>query len=135
MGDNNMIWSVNQNGTITSAFSGKCFQADDLDGGYLSTCSESKDQRWVVRGTSGKQQIASAAGKFIRRGAPPQPPRPPQPVGELVFDVTSLGWTTAQVRDLWSHQDLGAQSKITVRLSGDGDSRLFKLTKAPEQVI
>jgi len=130
--DNNMIWSVNRNGTITSAFSGKCFEAGELAGAYLTTCTGSHLQQWRLQGSSGKQHIVSAGGKCITRGSSPQPPEPPQTPGQLTFDISSLGsgWEAALVRDLWAHTDIGTLSKITVRLNGDGDSRLFKLTQA-----
>lgn len=51
---------------------------------------------------------------------------------EQAFDVkSSLGWANgAKVRDLWAGKDLGTMSTITAQLTGDGDSSMFRLTKA-----
>ena len=50
----------------------------------------------------------------------------------LVFDVkASLGWQNgAKVRDLWSKRDLGTMMTIQGQLTGDGDSSMYRLTKA-----
>jgi len=132
---NNMVWSFNENGTITSPFSGLCFQADDLEGGFLSACTGSSAQKWKVHGSVGKQLIVSADGHCITRGAPSPPPYPPQKPGELSFDVSILGWKAAKVRNLWSRADLGTLSTVTVKLHGDGDAMLIKLTQDMEEQI
>ena len=50
--------------------------------------------------------------------------------GGLQFDVKKeLGWDSANVRDLWAHKDLGNMKVIAVRLQGDGDAAMYKLTK------
>ena len=40
------------------------------------------------------------------------------------------GWAKgAKVRNLWTKEELGVLTKVTARLSGDGDSAMFRLSK------
>jgi len=123
----NMAWHFNASGAITSIFSEKCFEVAAEGGGSLATCNGSQAQRWRLRGIPGRQQIVAETGAgCISRAERPEVNAAEQ---DLVYDVkASLGWETAAVRDLWTHKDLGVMTKIAVRLAGDGDSRLLKLT-------
>ena len=44
--------------------------------------------------------------------------------------TSSLFGTGAKVRDLWRKKDLGTMTAITAQLTGDGDSSMFRLSKA-----
>jgi hypothetical protein len=130
-------WRFNANGTITSVFGGKCFEIKTGGGGHITTCTGSASQSWKLVGEKGTQQIKLAAGadsQCVTRGWAPKalsaamPPATTAPA--ITFDIASaLGWSAAHVRDLWLHKDLGSMASITVQLSGDGDSKMFKLTK------
>jgi len=120
---NNMAWNLNEDGTITSLYSGMCFTLDAASGGRLAKCTGDASQRWSLKGDSSHQQIVSSDGACVTNG------QQPQPAGQLIFDVTALGWQAAQVRDLWDHKNFGLQTKISVELPmGDGASRIFKIT-------
>ena len=122
----NMAWQFNKNGTVTSTWSGLCFELEGS--GTLAACNGAPRQKWKVVGQPGKQQVVSATNKYscISNG------EPPEPAGKMVFDIaSSIGWKSAKVRDLWLHKDLGVFSKLSVSLAaGNGTSKLFKLTKA-----
>lgn len=121
-----MAWQLHKNGTITSIYSGLCFELEG--GGTLAACDGSKRQQWTVQGSQGHQTIRAAGNKYscISNG------NPTEPVGKMVFDVPSMiGWPKAHVRDVWAHKDMGSMASIAVSLAaGNGTSMLFKLTKA-----
>lgn len=97
---------------IVSVSSGQC----------ITDVSKSPDNLTYhddVRGTRATSQPPASGGTIVS--------------GEtLVFDVkASLGWQNgAKVRDLWSKRDLGTMMTIRGQLTGDGDSSMYRLTKA-----
>ena len=127
-------------------------------GGSLATCNGSKSQHWDIRGGSSKQQLVSGAnGLCVSRhtttaynitttayniashdGSSNSTTTNGREetngiATEMEFDVAKqlgAGWEKgAKVRDLWLHSNLGTASTIKVQLDGNGDSRMFKLSK------
>jgi hypothetical protein len=142
----NMAWVVDsKSGTISSVWnSSLCFRMRGGGGGELAKCDGSASQKWSLKkvstdhidgSTTEQYQILSSAGQCITDvvSTAENPLRDPtSSAAPLVFDVkASLGWQKgAKVRDLWKHLDLGVMNKITARLTGDGDSSLFRLSPA-----
>lgn len=128
----NMAWELGQNGSIRSGYDdSRCLEVRS-GGGTLAACEAGKAaQQWTVQGEHGRQQIAAGDSRgCIARSAALASSSGVLDTAALTFDVSTLGWASAYVRDLVAHEDMGATSEVKVQLSGDGDSRIFKLTQA-----
>eukprot|EP01051_Picozoa_sp_SAG22_P006403 SAG22_NODE_418_length_10750_cov_11.722280_10_plen_126_part_00 len=118
-------------------------------GGELEKCDGSAAQQWTLKkkaaaaDAADQYQIARSDGQCIvdvttlgdDDGDGPDEESDSESsaaTAALVFDVkASLGWSNgAKVRDLWRKADLGVMHTIQAKLSGDGDSSMFRLSKA-----
>ena len=136
-----------------------CFQIrpGKAGGGELAACDGSAQQQWTLKKhsddearTAASYQIVSSAGKCVADISTPQANSTHHSSGStvaneiaaarstgigadaLVFDVkASLGWPNgARVRDLWAKKDLGTMMTIQAKLTGDGDSSMYRLSRA-----
>lgn len=65
----NQQWSINANGTITSALSGQCLAVDSLGVGIFTfPCDGSRSQQWQI---SGNAIVHSESGKCVTVGSIP----------------------------------------------------------------
>lgn len=142
----NMAWKVQDEArTLTPAWNESlCFQLRQGGGAELQACDGSSAQIWglkhaagapadeflVVSGSSADQCIANvqlAAAAAAVGGSSAAGTQD----ATLVYDVKAmLGWEQAKVRDLWAKKDLGVMRKVTVQLTGDGDSAMYRLSKS-----
>ena len=114
--ENTIGAAPDSNGTasyqIVSANTGQCITD-------VSNSQANLTYHDAVRGTRTTSQYPASGGTVASGNS-------------LVFDVkASLGWQNgAKVRDLWSKRDLGTMMTIRGQLTGDGDSSMYRLTKA-----
>lgn len=120
----NMAWTL-VGGALQSAWDpALCFEV--VGGGSLAACDGSRRaQQWAMQGQPGAQSLVSGSGFGCLSNGPPAG----GPPTSLAFDVTGLGWKTAEATDLWSGETT-TLSTLSVTLSpGDGVSQVFRLKK------